>query len=156
MNNRKRCVLALLVLLGSCARSGPAHDAAILERNSPAVGDGGSLVEDVGLETFGGVFTPLLKAGCATPCKVTEAFSTAQDNQSKFEISLFRGKGKLVSDTHPLGVCHVVNIPPAPRGMPQIDVTVEVAEKEVRVYAVDRPTGRPQPIQCGADAAGKD
>lgn len=151
MNNSKHCVLTLLMLLSSCANDGPAHNAVILERNSPAVGDGGSLIEDVGLETFGGVFTPLLNVGCVTPCKVTEIFSTAQDNQTKFEISLFRGKQKLVSGNHPLGVCHVINIPPSPRGIPQIEVTVEVAAKEVRLYALDKATGKPQPIQCGAE-----
>lgn len=152
MTNSKPCVWALLILLSSCAGNGPAHDAVVLERNSPAFAEGGSLVEDVGLETLGGVFTPLLKTGCVTPCKVTEIFSTAQDNQTTVQISLFRGKERLVSGNHPLGACHIVNIPPAPRGFPQIDVTVEAAGKEIRLYALDKATGKPLPIRCGGSA----
>ena len=119
----------------------------VVERNSPAVGDGGTLVEDVGLETFGGVFTPLLKAGCATPCRTSEIFSTARDNQSVFEVSLFRGKEQLVSGNHPVGVCHV-RIPAAPRGVPQVEVTVEAAAKEIRIYALDVATRKPLPVEC--------
>jgi molecular chaperone DnaK len=125
----------------------------VLERNSPAVGDGGMLVEDVGLETIGGVFTPLLKTGCATPCKDSEIFSTGQDNQTKFQVSLFRGKEKMVSNNHSLGVCYVIDIQPAPRGTPEIEVTVEAAEREIRIYALDNATKKPLPIQCNAKSA---
>src|SRR5687767_13117866 len=108
MGLRIQVILAIALLLSSCANNRGFRNAVVLERNSPAVGNGGSLVEDVGLETIGGVFTPLLKSGCATPCRVSEIFSTAQDSQSKIQISLFRGGAKLVSDNHPLGMCHIV------------------------------------------------
>jgi molecular chaperone DnaK (HSP70) len=111
------------------------------------------LVENVGLETIGGVFTPLLKTGCETPCKVSEIFSTAQDNQGKIEISLFRGAGSLVSENHALGACYIVNIPAAPRGYPQIEVTVEAADGEIRLSAVDMATKRPMVIQRGGVGA---
>lgn len=154
-------VVTLFILLNSCAdnREGPKavvlqRNAVMLERNSPAVGDGGALIENIGLETIGGVFTPLLKTGCATPCKHSEIFSTAQDNQDRFQVSLFRGKEELVSNNHSLGVCYVVDIPPEPRGIPQIEVTVEAAEKEIRIFALDNVTKKTLPIQCNAKPAG--
>ena len=150
MSRSKLYLLPLFILLNPCAVDRARHNAVILERDSPAVGDSGVLVEDIGLETFGGVFTPLLKTGCATPCKASEILSTVQDNQSNFQISLFRGKDKLVSSNHSLGVCYVVNIPPAPRGFPQIEVTVEAANKEIRMSALDNATKKPMPIQCDA------
>jgi len=94
MNRSNHYILAFFILLNSCASNRAEHNAVVLERNSPAVGEGGVLIEDIGLETLGGIFTPLLKTGCATPCKDSEIFSTAQDNQSKFQVSLFRGKEK--------------------------------------------------------------
>lgn len=150
MDRSKRYILALLILLSSCAYRQTAQNTVVLELNSPAVGEDGLLVEAVGVETLGGVFTPLLKKGCVTPCKSAEIWSTAQDNQSKFQVSLFRGKGQLVSGNHLLGVCYVVNIPPARRGIPQIEVTVEAAGKEIRLYAVDMATKNSMTVQCGA------
>ena len=146
-------MVLLLLLPGSCAGGGAGGNAVVVERDSPAVGKDGRLVEDVGLETFGGVFTPLLKAGCATPCGDAELFSTAQDNQTRIEVSLFRGRGEKVSQTHPLADCYVADIPPAPRGVPQIEVTVEAAEKEIRLSAFDNATKRPVPVRCDARAA---
>ena len=69
-----------------------------------------------------------------------ERVSTAQDNQSKIQVSLFRGSGELVSVNYPLGTCHIVNIPAAPRRVPQIVVTVEAAEREIRLSAVNKAT----------------
>ena len=149
----KRTLLILAISLGSCSVERETHRPVVLERNSPAVGTNGVLIENVGLETIGGVFTPLLKTGCGTPCMVSEIFSTAQDDQGKIEISLFRGAGSLVSENHHLGTCHIVNIPAAPRGYPQIEVTVEAADGEIRLSAVDMATKRPMAIQCGGVGA---
>jgi molecular chaperone DnaK (HSP70) len=153
--------LTLFILLNSCAdnRKGPTtvvlqRNMVVLERNSAAVGDGGALIENVGLETIGGVFTPLLETGCATPCTHSEIFSTAQDNQDRFQVSLFRGKEELVSNNHSLGVCYVVDIPRAPRGIPKIEVTVEAADKEIRIFALDAVTKKTLAIQCNAKPAG--
>src|SRR5437588_676349 len=121
MNRKARYFLTIIILLTSCRQNPVVPNAIVLERNSPAVGDGGLLVENVGLETIGGVFTPLLKTESATPCRDSEVFSTAQDNQSKLQISLFRGNERLVSKNHSLGVCYVVDIPPARRGIPKIE-----------------------------------
>jgi molecular chaperone DnaK len=121
----------------------------VVERDSPAVGGDGALVEDIGIETLGGVFTPLLKAGCPTPCRDTENFSTAQDNQNSIQVSLFRGLGSVVSKNHALGVCHVVGLPKVSRGMLQVFVTVEAADGQISLYAVDNVTKKPYEIDCG-------
>ena len=148
MSVKIHVILATAFLLSSCTTRREFHNAVVLERRSPAVGNNGLLVEAVGLETVGGVFTPLLKSGCAIPCKVSEIFSTAQDNQSTIQVNLFRGSGRLVSDNHLLGICHVVNIQAQPRGMPQIVVTVEAAEQDLRLSAVNQETNVPLAIEC--------
>jgi molecular chaperone DnaK (HSP70) len=142
-----------VVALGSCSGEQETHRSVLLERNSPAVGTNGVLVENVGLEVIDGDFIPLLKTECGTPCKDSEIFTTLQDNQGEIEISLFRGTGSLVSENHPLGTCDIVNIPAAPRGYPQIEVTVEAADGEIRLSAVDMATKRPMVIQCGGVGA---
>jgi molecular chaperone DnaK len=147
MIKRKYHLWVLAVLLCGCTNR-TANKSIVLERDSAAVGDRGILVENVGLETLGGVFTPLLKTGCVTPCKDAEIFSTAQDNQTKLQVTIYRGKEKLVSSNHLLGRCYVVAIPTAPRGIPNIEVTVEAAEKEIRIQALDKTSMKPLAIQC--------
>jgi len=84
------CLCGVTILLLACARQKPASHFIVLERSSPAVANNGVLIQNVGLETLGGVVTPLLKTGCATPCRDVEIFSTAQDNQRKFQVTLYR------------------------------------------------------------------
>ena len=143
----------LAALLTSCQGSGELRSAVVLERNSPAVSSDGVLAEDVGIETIGGVFTPLLKKGCASPCKFSDVFTTSQDNQGEIQISLFRGQRLMAADNHSLGLCHIVNIPPAPRGMSLIRVTVELVGNQIQISAVDDGTKRPMAIQCGSKPA---
>lgn len=145
--------MTLLLLLASCAHHQNIQSAVVLERNSPAIGDGGTLVEDVGIETIGGVFAPLLNRGCKVPCRDASIFSTAQDNQNRIQVSLFRGKEKLVPKNHSLGVCYIVAIQPAPRGFPQIELTVEAVEKEIRVSALDKATNKTLAIECAGKPA---
>jgi molecular chaperone DnaK (HSP70) len=142
-------LLLLAVLLISCKENRESPNMVVLERDSPAVSSDGVLVEDVGIETLGGVFTPLLKRGCVSPCQFSDIFTTAQDNQSQIQLSLFRGKRLLAADNHRLGVCYVVNIPPAPRGMILVRVTIEVKAGEIRLSAVDEQSKKPMAIQCG-------
>jgi molecular chaperone DnaK len=138
----------LTVLLLGCARQKPATDFMVLERNSPAIGDNGVLVQNVGLETLGGVLTPVLKTDCATPCTDAEIFSTAQDGQRKFQVTLYRGNDRLVANNSLVARCYVVDMPPAPRGTPKIEVTFEAAEKEIRIQALDKTSNKPFAIQC--------
>jgi molecular chaperone DnaK len=120
----------------------------VLERNSPAIGADGTLVQDIGLETIGGVMTPLLKTGCVTPCRDAEIFSTAQDNQPQLQVTLWRGNDRLVSNNSLVGRCYVLEIPLAPRGTPKIEVTFEAAEKEIRIQAADKTSGKALAIKC--------
>jgi molecular chaperone DnaK (HSP70) len=147
---RRLFICSLSVLLLACARQKPATNFIVLEHNSPAVGGNGTLVQNVGLETLGGVVTPLLKTGCATPCRDAEIFSTAQDNQPKFQITLYRGNDRLVTNNSLVARCYIVDIPPAPRGTPKIEVTFEAAEKDIRIQALDKTSNKPFAIQCDA------
>ena len=97
-----------------------------VELNSPIVGIDGACVESLGIETLGGVFTPLIQRGSRIPCRWTEIFSTASDGQPSIEIKVFRGGQGKVKDTHALGVYEIVDIPLLPAGQPQIRVDLEI------------------------------
>jgi molecular chaperone DnaK (HSP70) len=135
----------LVGFLSSCTVN--QNNNAILEANSSAIGTTGTLVEDVGLETLGGVFDPVLKQGCALPCKSSFSISTAQDNQDQITIKLFRGKDSNVSNNYRLGTCRI-DVPPAPRATPQVEVTIEAAQKELRISALDKVSTKVLPILC--------
>ena len=125
--------LAVLVLALAC--SAAAQVATIeVEARSPAIARG-SLVESVGIETLGGVFTPLLNAGCTLPCEVTNTFSTAADNQTEISVALLRGTEDLATDNHALGRFVVKGIPPAPRGEPQVAITLRAAGESISLAA---------------------
>ena len=96
-----------------------------LERHSPAV-RGGRLVEDVGLETLGGVFTPLLLRNQAVPVEKTETFSTAADNYDEIEIKLFRGVEAIARKNTLVGRFAVSGLPRAPRGAVKVAVTFSI------------------------------
>ena len=125
--------LAVFFLAFGC--SAAAQVATIeVEAASPAISRG-LLVESVGIETLGGVFIPLLEAGCTLPCEVTNTFSTAADNQTEISIALARGTKDLAADNHTLGRFVVRGIPPAPRGEPQVAITVRAAGKSISLAA---------------------
>ena len=134
----------LLIAVGwSCAgvetrsRRAPAP-ATVIERASPAIGPAGAVEQDVGIETLGGMFTPLLKRGCPTPCSTVETFSTASDNQAEIQLHFFRGDAQLVSAATDLGAYRIKGIPAQPRGIPQIEVTLATRGGDVVVSARDR------------------
>lgn len=119
-----------------------AHVGVEVERRSPAIA-GGQLAEDIGIETLGGVFTPLLDRGRPVPCDVTETFSTAADNQDNVQIRLFRGAAALARDATPLGRFTVENLPKRPRGEVNVDVTIgATAEGTILIRARER-SGHP-------------
>ncbi len=109
----------------------------LVEAPSPAVDTArGELVEGVGIETLGGVFTPILEAGCRLPCSRTETFSTAADGQTEIQLSLFRSSGaKLVGEATSLGDYSVVELPAKPRGVVQVEVMFVADESGVRIMA---------------------
>jgi len=106
----------------------------------------------MGIETVGGVFTPIVKRDTQIPTKKTQVFSTHQDNQSRVAIDVFEGERSMTKDNHPLGRFELTGIPPAPRGVPQIEVTFQVnADGILEVTAADKGTGKSEKITISAD-----
>jgi molecular chaperone DnaK len=101
----------------------------------------------LGVETLGGVMTPLIQRNTTIPTRKTETFSTAADNQTSVEIHVLQGERPSAKDNRTLGKFHLVGIPPAPRGIPQIEVTFDIdANGILNVSAKDTGTGREQKI----------
>lgn len=105
----------------------------------------------LGVETLGGVFTKLIEANTTIPTKRTEIFSTAADNQTTVEIHVLQGERPMAADNKSLGRFYLDGIPPAPRGVPQIEVTFDVdANGILTVTAKDKATGKQQSIRIEA------
>ncbi|GAB2218015.1 hypothetical protein Droror1_Dr00001230 [Drosera rotundifolia] len=101
----------------------------------------------LGIETLGGVFTRLINRNTTIPTKKSQVFSTAADNQTQVGIKVLQGEREMASDNKMLGEFDLVGIPPAPRGMPQIEVTFDIdANGIVTVSAKDKSTGKEQQI----------
>jgi len=101
----------------------------------------------LGIETMGGVFTKLIERNTTIPTRKTDVFSTASDNQSSVEIKVYQGERAMAKDNRLLGVFQLGNLPPAPRGVPQIEVTFDIdANGILNVTAKDRATNNEQKI----------
>jgi molecular chaperone DnaK len=101
----------------------------------------------LGIETLGGVFTVLIPRNTTIPTRKSEIFSTASDNQTSVEIKVYQGERPMAADNRLLGVFQLVGIPPAPRGVPQIEVTFDIdANGILSVSARDKATGNEQKI----------
>ena len=107
----------------------------------------------LGIETLGGVFTKLIERNTTIPTRKSEIFSTASDNQTSVEVHVLQGERPMAGDNRTLGKFHLVGIPPAPRGMPQIEVAFDIdANGIVNVSAKDMGTGREQKITITASS----
>jgi molecular chaperone DnaK len=101
----------------------------------------------LGVETLGGVMTKLIERNTTIPCRRTETFSTASDNQTSVEIHVLQGEREMARDNRTLGRFHLDGIPPAPRGLPQIEVTFDIdANGILNVSAKDKASNREQKI----------
>lgn len=106
----------------------------------------------LGIETLGGVMTPLIPANTTIPTKKSQVFSTAADNQTEVEIKVLQGDRAMAADNKVLGRFNLVGIPPAPKGVPQIEVGFDIdANGIVNVSARDKSTGKEQKIQIKSD-----
>ena len=107
----------------------------------------------LGIETLGGVMTPLIERNTTIPTKKAEVFSTAEDNQTTVEIHVLQGERKMAMDNKTIGKFQLTGIPPAPRGMPQVEVTFDIdANGILHVSAKDRATGKEQKIRIEASS----
>ena len=107
----------------------------------------------LGIETLGGVFTRLIERNTTIPTRKTEVFSTAADSQTSVEVHVLQGERPMARDNRTLGKFQLVGIPPAPRGVPQIEVTFDIdANGIVNVSAKDRATGKTQNITITASS----
>lgn len=105
----------------------------------------------LGIETLGGVFTRLIDRNTTIPTRKSQVFSTAEDNQSAVTIRVFQGEREMAADNKLLGQFDLVGVPPAPRGVPQIEVTFDIdANGLVNVSAKDKATGKEQQISIKA------
>ena len=107
----------------------------------------------LGIETLGGVFTKLIEKNTTIPTKKSQVFSTAADNQTAVTIRVFQGEREMAADNKLLGQFDLIGIPPAPRGMPQVEVTFDIdANGIVHVNAKDLGTGKEQSIRITASS----
>lgn len=110
---------------------------AVVEPGTFAITQDRTLREAIGIETLGGVFTPILEQGSQIPCSVSQAFSTAEDGQAQITIRLFRGNSDLVRSAHHLGAFQIGGIPPLPRGEPKVLVEFRVDMSGIHISVSD-------------------
>lgn len=121
----------------------PSSSVLLVEANSPALIAHSKLIEAIGIETTGGVFTPILKVGQRLPCSVTRMFSTAIHGQTEITLDLNRGNNIThVSSAHPLGTFKIEGIPPQPLGVAAIDVRLFTHAQDLLLDARDHNGGK--------------
>jgi molecular chaperone DnaK (HSP70) len=129
----------------------------LIEQNSPIVGSGGVLTQDLGIETLRERFTPLIRKGTRTPCETTLKFSTATDHQRTIKITVLRGVDESTRQHHLLGRYMVDDLPDAPKGVPLVLITFKVlASGDIILQAADGKTGSALPIVYNEEEVHRD
>lgn len=138
-------LLCVAAQLGGCDSRNPTR----AEKEGFRIGyTGNTLTEAVGIETLGGIFTPIVKKGSQIPVTIKEVFSTAADNQAAVDIHVLAGNAELAKDNRTIGRFQVYGIPPAKRGVPQIEVAYIVdRDGTLTVKAKDLGTGKENEIR---------
>jgi molecular chaperone DnaK len=107
----------------------------------------------LGIETLGGIMTKLINRNTTIPTKKSQVFSTAADGQTAIEVKIYQGERELVRDNKLLGNFNLVGIPPAPKGVPQIEITFDIdADGIVNVGAKDKATGKDQSMTIASSS----
>lgn len=134
----------MMLVLSGCGNAGQTPK----PTGSFTVGHSGRhITESVGIETVGGVFTPLIENGTELPARFSDIFSTASDDQPSVELHILVGDGKMAAENRSVGRFSVAGIRPAPRGVPRIEVSFAVTEAGVvTVAARDTDTGKANEI----------
>jgi molecular chaperone DnaK len=137
-----------VVALGAAVQggvfSGDVHDILLLDVTPLSLG----------IETLGGVMTKLIERNTTIPCQKSEVFSTAADNQGSVDVHVLQGEREFANDNRTLGNFRLDGLPPAPRGVPQIEVTFDIdANGIVNVSAKDKATGQEQSITITSDGS---
>ena len=110
----------------------------LLQAEMPAIAPAGKLREAIGIETLGGVFTPLLRKGSNLPCTWSQIFSTGENEQTEIALHLFRGDTKRVKSAMSLGMFCISGIAPMPRGKPEILVEINANQDGITLKATDK------------------
>jgi molecular chaperone DnaK len=131
--------LAGVILLVACT-SGADDTLLVIPGAGPSTGQDGTTTEGIGMETLGGLFTPLLKKNCAAPCSTTEIFTTAGDGQTHIAIKLYRGNASLVARATPLGEFRIEQCVSGPRGVPQVALTLATRGPDLTLRAEEKRT----------------
>jgi molecular chaperone DnaK len=131
-------ISSICIVLLACAP----HAEIIVTDSVPM--DGDSLKESIGIEILGGIFSPLLEKGCNLPCEITQIFSTAEDGQSQIMLNLFQGDVSMASEAKHLGKYQITGIHPAPRGVPEVAITLRVEVGRFVLLAKEKGGGKDQ------------
>lgn len=138
------CLGVVTLCLVGCANLDEAPTLAAPPSAMP-VSDG-ALAQSIGIETLGGVFTPLLAKGCGLPCSLSQTFSTAEDGQDQIRIHMLLGDADRVDATESLGTFQISGVPALPRGEPSIRVDFRAGPDGITLRAVDSSDGSRLPI----------
>lgn len=143
MGAMKRIVAIILAmtLMGFASQEAPIRGT-VVESHSPAIGKDAALSESIGIESIGGVFTPLIEAGASVPVQTSQVFSTAADHQDQITVALYRGNAAMVKDNKKIGDFQIQNIPKAARGTPQIEMSFIVTTADIALAAKDLSSGK--------------